>query len=280
MPASADLLSVIVITRNRAQLLGDCLNALIDQDRSATDNEVIVVDDGSTDRTRHVVESIQRDAQPNSLRYVARPHGGVNAARNTGIEHARGQIVMLIDDDEIVPAGFLRKIAEELADPHIHGIGGPCRDVGRSGLRTCPRCSLATVDLPGEGRRAVPRLLGGNMAVRADLFRTAGLFDEAISGRGDESEWFHRAQGYTFLFEPDLWVWHRRDHFTWPELVRHAFVQGMSVPLAAEKQGKRYRPRYRRFAGALAHAVRHRCARGVMLAARELGAIAKYLRLV
>jgi len=273
-------ITVIVITRNRAEVLSDCLSSILEQDYTKDRYEVVVVDDGSTDHTSLVVNSLQTKAALPVIRYLPQPHRGTGAARNTGVKNARGEIVIFLDDDELVTSDHMTRVVRPLMDDHnLDGVGGPCRDYGGSKLHTCARCSLAAVDVPGMGKRFVPRLLSGNMALRTSVFKRIGLFDETIFGRGEDVEWFHRASGMQFFFDPDLWVWHRRDNFNFITLCRYTFEQGLSIPLAMKKLGRSYRPKAIRVIGPLAHALRYRCVRGVVLAIRELGAISGYLDL-
>ena len=110
------------------------------------------------------------------------------------------------------------------------------------------------------------------MVLRRSCFETVGLFDESLSGRGDENEWFHRASGLKFLYEPGLWVWHRRDHLSPVGLWRQNFLQGRAIPEAQRLMGSSWRPRPLKAARHLGHALLFLCARGLTLAARELGA--------
>lgn len=278
-PRPDPIITVAVITWNRAAFLNDCLAHLVKQNFLKESYEIVVVDDGSTDDTSSVVKSWQEKVGLPALHYVKQIHRGVNAARNSGINRATGRVVLFLDDDELAPHDFLARVERLFEDnPRFDGIGGPVRDYGNTTSRTCVKCSLANVDVPGEGKRLVPRLLGGNMALRAAVFKKVGLFDETISGRGDETEWFHRAKDLQFFYDPDLWVWHRRDNFDFTMLCRHAFVQGLSIPLAMKKQGIDYHPRPTRIVRSLIHAIRFRCVKGVVLALRELGAISGYLK--
>ncbi len=87
--------SVVIPAYNRADSLADAVTSVIDQ--TFTDLEIIVVDDGSTDRTRAVVESLTDER----IRYVRHDvNKGANAARNTGIKLARGQYVAFQDSDD------------------------------------------------------------------------------------------------------------------------------------------------------------------------------------
>lgn len=265
-------LSVAVCTWNRAALLADCLESLVGQEVSGG-FEVLVVDDGSTDDTAATVARIA-DSAPVPVRHLRQEHKGLNAARNRAVAEASGLVVHFLDDDELAPPGLLARVLARLdEDPGLDGVGGPCRDHG-SGPGTCAQCSLAAVDVPGEGVREVPRLLGGNMALKRELFRTVGPFHQHLSGRGDENEWFHRAAGRRFLQDPDLWLWHRRDHLSLLGVWRTSFRQGRAMPEAFALQGKRYRFRPWAIVRYLAHAALRRCARGWWLAARDLGALA------
>ncbi len=88
------LFSIIMPTHNRASLIGKGIGSIIDQ--SWTDWELLLIDDGSTDHTRTVVEAFQDPR----IRYVHQPHGERSRARNRGIELARGTHLCFIDDDD------------------------------------------------------------------------------------------------------------------------------------------------------------------------------------
>ena len=91
------MVSVIVPTYNRAGIVRSAIDSVLRQTYGNV--EVVVVDDGSVDDTRAVVESY---GPP--VRYVYQRNGGVSAARNTGFAHARGEFIALLDsDDQFLP---------------------------------------------------------------------------------------------------------------------------------------------------------------------------------
>jgi glycosyltransferase involved in cell wall biosynthesis len=99
------VLSVVIPTFNRAEILRDCLEALLRQDLPADDFEIIVIDDGSRDETRQVLG--QFSSKHNNIRFFHQKNQGQGIARNLGIQNAHGNIIVLIGDDIIVKENFL-----------------------------------------------------------------------------------------------------------------------------------------------------------------------------
>ena len=98
------LLSVVMPTYNRRTILRKTLLAFVSQTIPPEHFEVIVIDDGSSDETRAMLQSFQA---PFTLRILTQPHRGPNAARNMGIRAARGNLVLLTGDDMIPEPGFI-----------------------------------------------------------------------------------------------------------------------------------------------------------------------------
>lgn len=108
------LLSVIIPTYNRAKILQECLQALLQQTVPLKDFEVIIVDDGSTDDTKKVVHDMKKDFAPHvrqagSLNYIYQANKGQGIARNTALQEVKGNIVVLIGDDIIPEKNFLHE---------------------------------------------------------------------------------------------------------------------------------------------------------------------------
>ena len=90
---AAGLVSVIIPTHNRAQLIGRAIESALAQTYPRL--EVVVADDGSSDGTRAIVESFR-----SRVKYVRQENAGVSAARNLGMRHARGEFVAFLDSDD------------------------------------------------------------------------------------------------------------------------------------------------------------------------------------
>jgi len=266
--------SVVIPTWNRATLLSGCLDALLGQTYPADDFEVIVADDGSTDETAST--AVSRSGRQPQVRYVRIDHTGANAARNAGILAANGDIVCLVDDDERPPTGWLSRAASLLANnPEVDAVGGPYRAADSPRFRTCPACQNLGELKPPEGKW----LLGGNVAIRRNVFTTIGYFDDHLSGYGEDVEWMVRATraGLQLHFADDMFVWHNRSTQGLIELIRKGYSQGRGLPAAYRAMGAitRVTPGGAlRYSGrSLAHCLRRRCLAGLIGAAEGVGRV-------
>jgi GT2 family glycosyltransferase len=113
-------ISVVVPTRDRPAALARCLASLAQQDVSPDAFEILVVDDGSS-------PPVTVDAAattPVCLRVVRQEHAGPAAARNRGVQHARGTFVAFTDDDCVADRAWLRTLMAALTANPDAGVGG------------------------------------------------------------------------------------------------------------------------------------------------------------
>ncbi len=102
------MISVILPTCNRADTLIRTLSSIEQQNLPGVDFEVIVVDDGSNGNTAKRVEDFQKNAKIN-VRYYYQDNGGPASARNSGVEKAKGDIVLFCGDDSILDKDMIRQ---------------------------------------------------------------------------------------------------------------------------------------------------------------------------
>jgi len=98
-------ISVIIPTRNRANMLRIALDSVVKQ--AFCDFELLVIDDGSRDNTKEVVLGFK----DKRIIYLRRRHSGVVAARNFALSKARGRYIAYLDDDDIYYPGHLKKLS-------------------------------------------------------------------------------------------------------------------------------------------------------------------------
>lgn len=117
--------SIIIPTYNRANYLADTLSTLgmMSETSSA---ELIVIDNGSTDKTREIVETFTKES-PLPCRYVYEPTPGLHVGRNLGAQLAQGEILAYLDDDVFVDPDWLTGIQDAFTNyPELALLGGPC----------------------------------------------------------------------------------------------------------------------------------------------------------
>lgn len=102
-------ISIIIPVYNKAAVVTDTIASVLGQDQAEL--EMIVVDDGSTDESRSVIESMADDR----LHLFSIPNSGPGAARNYGIRQASGQWIMVLDADDILLPGALRSLLDAAA---------------------------------------------------------------------------------------------------------------------------------------------------------------------
>ena len=115
-------LSVIIPTRNRCDYLKDALESILWQSLNKELFEVIVVDNGSTDATKEVVESF-KDKLPN-LSFVFEPKPGLHEGRHAGLRAAKSDILVYADDDIIAFKTWLEGIYESFQEEDVVLVGG------------------------------------------------------------------------------------------------------------------------------------------------------------
>ncbi|HSY30809.1 MAG TPA: glycosyltransferase [Verrucomicrobiae bacterium] len=111
--------SVLIDTYNHERFIEKAIHSVLEQDFPAAEREIIVVDDGSTDRTPEIVQRFE----PN-LRYIRKENGGQASAFNIGIPECRGEIIAFLDGDDYWLPGKLSRVAEVLEKNSTVGFVG------------------------------------------------------------------------------------------------------------------------------------------------------------
>jgi glycosyltransferase involved in cell wall biosynthesis len=210
--------SVVVSTRNRADVLGNCLRAIA-ANRATVSFEIIVVDNGSTDGTREVVRAVA-DTCEVPLHYVWEPRQGVSYGRNAGIARTAGRIVAFTDDDIQVSDDWVERV-HRLFDGHadIDCVGGAVLPIWSE---PCPEWLDARhwspLSVTDHGAKEFlidaghPRCLPtSNLAFRRGVFERIGGFSGA----------FPRAQDHELQLR--FWLSGGRELYS-PTLIVHTAV--------------------------------------------------------
>ena len=117
---SALLLTYIVPVYNTEAYLKRCLESLLDQGIDADQYEVLVVDDGSTDGSRAVIESFA--ASHPQVHLIEQANAGVSAARNLAISRARGRYLQFVDSDDYLQRGLMAGLLSQAVDNELDAL--------------------------------------------------------------------------------------------------------------------------------------------------------------
>lgn len=219
-------ISIVIPSHDRPAELRECLRAVLAQ-RTARRVEVIVVDNHpESGLTPPVV------AEFADVRLVGETRRGSAYARNRGLLACRGSITVFVDDDVVVPDGWLEKVLAPFADPEIAVVTGnvvplQLETPAERLTEACSSLSCGSEPFRVDGEwfsasqaaiQAWDFGISANMAARTRVFRdpAVGMFAEQLGpgtpvGAGEDPYLVYRLieAGYGLQYSPDAWVWHR-----------------------------------------------------------------------
>ena len=203
--------SFIIPVYNRPDEVGELLESLTRQ--SVTDFEVIVVEDGSEVSSREVAEKYDKLLD---LNYFSKPNSGPGQSRNYGAERAKGEYLIVLDSDVVLPDGYLKAVDDELRREPADAFGGPDRaHASFTDIQKAINYSMTSFFTTGGirgGRKKLDRFYprSFNMGVRRDVYLRLGGFSKMRFGEDiDFSIRIFKAGCRCRLF-PEAWVWHKR----------------------------------------------------------------------
>lgn len=211
-------ISVIVPAKDAAASIGACLKALSSQEgyQRDRDYEVILVDDGSTDRTAEIGKEF-------GIRVISQANAGPAAARNKGVAHAQGDLILFTDADCIPTAGWMAKMVEPFQDASVVGVKGAylCREkkgVARFVQQEFEYKYQALTQLP-----KIDFIDTYSAAYRKHIFLENGGFDTRFPVPSVEDQEFSfrlARKGYTLIFAKEARVFHSHDLSIWQYIRR------------------------------------------------------------
>lgn len=243
-------LSVIIPTRNRSSLLEKVIQSLILQTYPKENFEIIIVDNGSTDGTKCVVESFKNDLS--NLIYIYYPELGLHVGRHAGLALSKGEILVYGDDDIEAFPTWLEGVAESFQDPAVALVGG--NDLPRFESappewveqlwqvtpwgKTIGEYSL--IDFGNDVKEIPPYYVYGcNFSIRKKILLMVGGFhpdsmpDDMLKYRGDGESAVSDViitKKYRVIFNPKASVYHlvSASRMTISYIHKRGYIQGIS----------------------------------------------------
>ncbi len=197
-------ISVVIPTYNRGHSIGEAIDSVLSQSRPA--DEVIIVDDGSTDNTLEVLATYG-----DAIQVIAQANAGVSAARNAGCDKATGDWLTFLDSDDLWMVDRLAILERDIASapPEVVAHLGNMELTG-PGYSSMLFKERGIVAPTGEATpndfalaRAVAGLFTQSAAIRKDAFHKAGGFEVSLRTQSDVLLFSRLSLAGTFLFTAD-----------------------------------------------------------------------------
>ena len=203
--------SIIVPVFNRPDEVDELLESLLSQEEK--DFEVIIVEDGSKVPCKKVCDKY---ADRLDLHYYYKENSGPGQSRNYGAERAKGDYLLILDSDVVLPKGYIRAVSEELNREPADAFGGPdCAHESFTDTQKAISYSMTSFFTTGGIRGGKKKLdkfypRSFNMGIRRDVYQELGGFSKMRFGEDiDFSIRIFKAGKRCRLF-PKAWVWHKR----------------------------------------------------------------------
>ncbi len=258
---TAPLFSIVICTYNRAAMLAEAVQSVLNQKIDPACFEIVVVDNRSVDDTPRVVDDLIRANLQQRIRYLYEAKAGLGAARHAGISIAHGQWIGFLDDDAKAGSEWLATAARNVREqPDLDGMGGPIYPFY---LAPRPAWFLDGYEVRTWGEE--PRFLkqnemfsGGNMFFRREfLVHVAPAMDGmGMTGNamqfGEDTILFERAWKEIgqpkFYYHPSMMIYHAvpARNMRVGYILKRNFSYGVSNYLRNGPTGLKNRIRYLR----------------------------------
>ena len=199
------VISVITPTYNRADFLPEAVRSVLDQ--TFQDFELLIVDDGSTDKTPETLEPFLKDQR---VRYEFQPNQGQSVARNRALEKARGQFICFLDSDNAwLPDKLEHQLAAFNQHPEVDVVYGDIVTIDEQGHE------LSRKNMRRYSGHIAAHMLKDNCVSMNTAMARRVCFDEmgGMSGKrrvaDDYDLWLRFSAKYRFLYLPEIFAKYR-----------------------------------------------------------------------
>lgn len=229
--------SIVIPTYNRADFLREAIISIIKYSSNYNAIEILVIDNNSTDNTFSIVKEFMK--LHTFIYYYKEENQGLSYAKNRAIKEASGDVIIFLDDDIEIDQQWLSAMLEPLNDTSIAVVGGKVLPYKINIPNWLPQqyYFLASIFDPGDEIKLVSHVMGGNCAIRKEVFDQIGIFDTALGRKGDlllsgeENDLYSKItqKGYKICFTPKALIYHKINSKLNPEyILNYAFFLGKS----------------------------------------------------
>ena len=202
--------SIVVPVYNRPDEVDELLESLSNQIQK--DFEVIIVEDGSVKTCKDVCDKY---ADILVLHYYAKENSGPGQSRNYGAERARGEWLIILDSDVVLPKGYIKAIDSAITTDTVAFGGSDTAHPSFTPIQKAISYSMTSFFTTGGIRGGKAKLdkfypRSFNMGIRRDVYQQLGGFSKMRFGEDIDFSYRIVEAGYSPQLFPEAWVWHKR----------------------------------------------------------------------
>ena len=239
--SNKDVVTVIVPCYNEQDVIIPSLKSTIAQ--TYQNLEILVVDDGSSDRTYPLAKAFEFDKGHRSLRVLSKPNGGKSRALNYGIEHARGNLICCVDADSKLDKHAIELLVKHFKDPEIAAVAGSVSvvntDTFLTKLQALEYIQGLNMVKNGQAFLKLVNIIPGPLGMfRKEAMDEVGRYSHDTFAEDCDLTLSLIAKGYKIDFEPDA-IAHTEAPENLLDLLKQRYRWTRGI-LQAIKKNKRY----------------------------------------
>ena len=194
--------SIIIPFYNEEKILGACLSSITKISYSISQYEVLLVNDGSTDKSTEIARSFIKENQ--NMRLLSKKNGGKGSAQNLGLEHARGKYILITDADAVVEKDWISKMVENLDIFDL--VLGSCYAKDPTSWLEKMQNAHYLIKCKYGGARGIPSS-GVNNGFRKEIVDEIGRFDETKTSITGDFIRRAKERDLKIHYDPDIVVY-------------------------------------------------------------------------
>jgi len=194
--------TIIIPAYNEEKIIGTCLESVSKLNYPVNQYEVLIVNDGSTDKTAEIAMSFIEESQ--NMRLLSKENGGKGSAQNLGLEHARGKYILITDADAVVEKEWISKMVENLDKFDL--VLGSCYIKNPTSWLEKMQNAHYLIKCKYGGARGIPKS-GVNNGFRKDIVDEIGRFDETKTSITGDFIRRAKERDLKIHYDPDIVVY-------------------------------------------------------------------------
>ncbi len=194
--------TIIIPAYNEEKIIGTCLESVSKLNYPISKYEVLIVNDGSTDKTAKIVEVFTNKYQ--NMKLLTKKNGGKGSAQNLGLEHAKGEYILITDADAVVEKDWISKMVEEL--DKFDMVLGSCYAKDPASWLEKMQNALYLIKCKYGGLRGIPTT-GVNNGFRKNITNQIGNFDEMKTSITGDFIKKAKEKGLNIHYDPNIIVY-------------------------------------------------------------------------